>query len=142
LPYKRFVSEVVCGKSIQFLEPGCSYRDTVRGQGRSLVYDDRQREPLAERGAAVAPSTVWRWLSWLGDGLTRTLQAARELLRERAPHHTLHRELWAVSPYKYRSESRGQTLRRALEFTVVAELFPPLFGKAIFPHFATGWCWR
>jgi hypothetical protein len=142
LPYKRFVSEVVCGKSKQFLDPGVSYRDTVHCQGRSLVYDDRQPGPLGERGAALAPSTVWRWLSWLGDGLTQTLQAARQLLRERAPHHTLHRDPWAVSPYKYRSEARGVTLRRALELVVVAELFPRLFGKAIFPDFATGCCWR
>ena len=142
LPHKRFVSEVVRDKSKQFLEPGCSYRDTVRCEGQSLVYDDRQQEPLAERGAALAHSTVWRWLSWLGDGLTTTLQAARQLFRDGAPSHTLHRESWAVSPYKYRSDARGQTLRRALELTVVAKLFPQLFGKAIFPDFATGHGWR
>ena len=136
------MSEVVREKSKQFLEPGCSSRGTVQCEGRSLVYDDRQQEPLAQRGAALAHSTVWRWLSWLGDGLTQTLQAARQLFRDRAPGHTLHRETWGVSPYKYRSEARRQTLGRALEMTVVAELFPHLFGKAIFPDFATGCGWR
>jgi hypothetical protein len=142
LPHKRFVRQVVCAKSKQLLEPGCSYRDTVRHAGQCLVYDDRQPEPLAERGAALAHTTVWRWLSWLGDSLTQTLRSARKLFRDGAPSHTLHRQTWAVSPYKHRSDARGQTLRQALELIVVASLFPRLFGKEIFPDFATGHGWQ
>ena len=42
-----------------------SYRASVCQEGRELVYDDRQDEALAREGAALSPSTVWRWLSWL-----------------------------------------------------------------------------
>jgi hypothetical protein len=42
-----------------------------------------------------------------------------------------------VSPYKHRSDSRRLTLQRALGTVVIAEIFQRLFGKAIFPHFAT-----
>jgi hypothetical protein len=106
------------------------------------VYDDRQDEPLARRAAALAHSTVWRWLSWLGDELEEAWRAVRGLIRSRTSDSALHREGWGVSPYKYRSESRRQTLQRALEGLVMAEVYPRLFGKAIFPHFATGGCRR
>jgi hypothetical protein len=142
LPYKRFVTEVVCDRSGTFLGSDQSYRQTVRRQGRPLVYDDRQDEPLARRAAALAHSTVWRWLSWLGDELEEAWRAVRGLIRSRTSDSALHREGWGVSPYKYRSESRRQTLQRALEGLVMAEVYPRLFGKAIFPHFATGGCRR
>ena len=70
-------------KTKDFLGTDQSYRKTVRSGHRFLVYDDRQDHPLAERGAALAPSSVWRWLSWLG-GLTRTSQKACQLIAEAA----------------------------------------------------------
>lgn len=137
LPYKRFVTEVVSDRSGSFLGTDQSYRQAVRLQGRELVYDDRQDEDLARRGAALAHSTVWRWLSWLGDELQDAFRAVRQLIRERTPGSTLHWEGWGVSPYKYRSEARRLTLQRATEGLVLAEVFRRLFGKAIFPRFAT-----
>lgn len=142
LPYKRFVTAIVRDRSQAFLGSDQSYRDTVRLQGRAVVYDDRQDEVLARRGAALAHSTVWRWLSWLGDGLPETFRKARELIRARAPHSTLHREDWRVSSHKYRSDQRRQTLQRVLQGLVVADVFQKLFGKAIFPNFATAHRWR
>lgn len=142
LPHKRFVTEVVQHRSQTFLGTDQSYRASVRPNGRGLVYDDRQDEALARQGAALSHSTVWRWLSWLGDGLQRTFHEARRLIRARAPRSPLHRQDWSVSPAKYRSEPRRQTLERALQALVVTQVFPKLFGKAIFPNFATGWNWR
>jgi len=63
LPYKRFVTEVLCDRCRAFLGSDQSYRLAVRVQGRESVYDDRQDEALARQGAALAHSTVWRWLS-------------------------------------------------------------------------------
>jgi hypothetical protein len=137
LPYKRFVTEVVCDRSGTFLGSNQSYRATVRQQGREMVYDDRQDEDLARQGAALAHSTVWRWLSWLGDELQDAWRTVRQLIRARTSDSALHREPWSVSPYKYRSEARRLTLQRALEGLVLAEVFLRLFGKAIFPRFAT-----
>ena len=144
LPYKRFVTEVVRDRSQDFLGSDQSYRDTVwvQLQGRPILYDDRQDEALGRQGAALAHSTVWRWLSWLGDGLQKTVREAQKLIHQRNPRSTLHRETWSVSPNKHRSESRRKTLQRALQALVVAEAFQRLFGKAIFPNFAMGqgWC--
>ncbi len=142
LPYKRFVTAMVRDRSQAFLGSEQSYRMAVQVQGRAVVYDDRQKEVLARRGAALAHSTVWRWLSWLGDGLQDTFRKARELIRAGDPRSTLHRDAWCVSPYKYRSDERRQTLQRALQHLVVVDVFGQLFGKAIFPHFATAHGWR
>ena len=137
LPYKRFVTEVVCDRSGSFLGSDQSYRETVRQQGRAMVYDDRQDEDLARQGAALAHSTVWRWLSWLGEQLPEAWHGVRQLIRARTSDSALHREGWHVSRYKYRSEPRRQTLQRAVERWVVAQVFERLFGKAVFPRFAT-----
>ncbi len=58
------------------------------------------------------------------------------------PESVLHRECWGVSPYKYHSEPRRLTLQRAVEGLVLAAVFQRLFGKAIFPRFATVACRR
>ena len=142
LPYKRFVTDVVCDRSKTFLGSNQSYRETVRQQGRAMVYDDRQDEDLARQGAALAHSTVWRWLSWLGDELPDAGRAVRQLIRARTSDSAVHREGWGVSPYKHRSEARRLTLQRAVEGLVLAAVFRRLFGKAIFPNFATCWNWH
>jgi hypothetical protein len=143
LPHKRFVSQVVQEKAREYL--GCetsSYRASCQQQGRALVYDDRQEGPLAKRASALRPSTLWRWLSWLGNGLPKTLGAARQLIREKESRSTLHREAWTVASRRYRSDARRQCLERALELLVVQEVFQRLFGKAIFPNLATAHGWN
>jgi hypothetical protein len=142
LPRKRFVIAVVSDRSQTFLGSDQSYRNSVREQGRELVYDDRQDGALAERGAALSHSTLWRWLSWLGDGLQGTFRKAWRLIYERDPRSTLHRLDWSVSSAKYESDRRRETLQRALQALVVTRVFQDLFGKAIFPNFATAAGWR
>ena len=136
------MSEAVCDRAQAFLGSGQSYRGSVQPEGRALVYDDRQDEALAGRGAALSHSTVWRWLSWLGDGLQGTFRKAWRLIYQREPRSTLHRQNWSVSSAKYRSDQRRQTLQRALQALVVRPIFQELFGKAIFPNFATAAGWR
>jgi hypothetical protein len=142
LPHKRFVSEVVCDRSQVFLGTDQSYRGCVRSAGRELVYDGPPDNPFVRGAAALAPSTVWRWVSWLGDGLQVTFRKAQRLIHRREPRSTLHRQDWSVSPTKYRSDRRRQTLQRAMQGLVIRTIFQDLFGKAIFPNFATaaGWC--
>jgi len=144
LRYKQFVSQTLLDKAKDFLGTEKSYRKTVRLQQRSLVYDDRQDHPLAERGAALAHSSVWRWLSWLG-GLTRTCQKACQRISQKDPHSTLHREVIPIDPRKYRGEEgcpRHRVLQRAGRMLLVEAVFQQRFGKRIFPLFATGCGWR
>jgi hypothetical protein len=117
-----------------------SYRKVVRAEGMPILYDDRQPAETQElRG--LAPSTVWRWLSWL-SGLTSTLREACALVRQKAPHALLHREPWALPATKYRSDQRREALGRAMQLLAVGHLFAGLFGREIFPGLATVQGWR
>jgi hypothetical protein len=133
LPFKRFVSSVVRDRAEGFLGSDESYRAAVKLRGCPIVYDDRQPEALGQQAAALAHTTLWRWLSWWGDGLSQAIRRAREWIHQRNPASGLHRESWNVSPYKYRSEARRETLQRALEALVVTRMYQALFGKAMFP---------
>ena len=122
-------------KAGEYLGTEHSYRKTVEDQGMPIMYDDRK--PTKERQpVGLAPSTVWRWLSWLG-GMPGTLRAAWDLIRQKEPNSTLHRQPWAVSPAKYRSEQRRETLVTAMQVLAVDRVCEGIFGKGIFPRYAT-----
>ena len=141
LPAKRYQKQAILEWAKQYLGSRLSYRATVKHQGVPILYDDREDKKMATRGSpGLAPSSVWRWLTWLGR-LDKTLRAAWQLIREREPDSTLHREPWAVPVGKYRSEPRQGTLQLAMQCLVVDSLFRRLFGKEIFPDFATAQGW-
>jgi hypothetical protein len=141
LRHKQFVSPTLLERAQDFLGTEKSYRKAVQHQQKSLVYDDRQENPLAHRGAALAHSTLWHWLSWLGR-LTRTLQSASQLISQKFPSHTLHLEKIPIDPRKYRSDARCETLEQAGRLLLVEAVFQERMKKRIFPQFATGCGWR
>ena len=106
-----------------------------------IMYDDRQENSMAQRGAALAHSTLWHWLSWLGE-LTRTAQSAMQLISQKDPGHRLQHAPIMIDPRKYRSEARGQTLAQAAWLLLVEAVFEQRMKKRIFPTFATGCGWR
>jgi hypothetical protein len=140
LRHKQFVSPTLLERARDFLGSGKSYRKAVHRQQKWLVYDDRQENPLAHRGAALAHSTLWHWLSWLGR-LTRTLQSATQLISQQSPGHGLHRPMIHIDPRKYRSEAREKTLEQAWRLLLVEAVFEERMKKRIFPRFATGCGW-
>jgi hypothetical protein len=139
LPRKRFVQQPVLAKAGEYLGTDHTYRQTVMHKGMSIVYDDRAAKGKW-RPVGLSPSTVWRWLSWLG-GMPNTLRAVMGLIREKDPNATLHRELWVVPSGKYRSQRRRDTLQRAMQLLVADRLCAKLFGKGIFPRYgiSRGW---
>jgi len=138
LPHKRYVLQTIDQKCGVFLGEPIGYRQAVEAQGRPTVYDQPPRG--GESSAALAASTLWRWLSWLG-GLEKTSREAFRVIREANPCASLHREAWAIGPKKYRSESRKRSLEKALELLVTEKTFRRQFDRSIFPHFATGCRW-
>ena len=135
LPQKRFVQRPVLEKAGEYLGTEQSYRKTVQDQGMPIMYDNRK--PTKERlPEGLAPSTVWRWLSWLG-GMPGRLRAAWDLIRQKEPGSTLHRQPWAVSAAKYRSEQRRETLVAAMQVLTVDRVCARIFGQGIFPRYAT-----
>jgi len=81
-------------------------------------------------------TTIWRWLGWLG-GLRQALRTALELMRQKDPRSTLHRQVCAVPAHKYRTPARRTLLEHALRLLRVAALFRRLFAREFFPYFAT-----
>jgi hypothetical protein len=140
LPRKRFVKQPVQEKAGEYLGTDHSYRKTVKHEGMPVMYDDRTSAGL-EKASGLAPSTVWRWLSWLGE-MTGTLRAAWGLIREKEPNSMLHREPWALPLWKYRSPTRQHTLQQAMQLLAADRVCESLFGEGIFPRYATAQGWR
>lgn len=141
--HKRYAKQVVLEQSEVYLGATSPYAEALKSDGRPLQYDlfeggtiVRGKDPLP----ALAPSTLWRWLSWLG-AMPRTLRAAWKLIRERDPEGTLHREVWALLPRNCRSEQRRVVLQRAMQLIVANRLLARLFGQEMFPHFAIAHGW-
>jgi hypothetical protein len=124
----------VLEKAGEYLGTEQSYCKTVEDKGMPIMYDDRE-SARQRRPVGLAPSTVWRWLSWLG-GMPGTLRAAWDLIRQKEPNSTLHRQPWAVSPAKYRSEKRREALVEAMQVLAVDRVCQGIFGKGIFPRYA------
>lgn len=141
MPRKRFTKQPLLEKGGEYLGTDHSYRETVVDQreGLPIMYDDRTPAGL-ERAAGLAPSTVWRWLSWLG-GMPGTLRATWDLIRQKEPAATLHRQTWAVSPRKYHSRKRRDVLLQAMQLLAVDRVCGGLFGEGIFPRYATSQGW-
>jgi hypothetical protein len=139
LPRKRFTQQPVLEKGGEYLGTEQSYAQTVQHQGMPIMYDDRTPTGL-EKASGLAPSTVWRWLSWLG-GMPGTLRAAWDLIRQKEPNATLHRQAWVVSPRKYRSEQRRDTLVRAMQLLAADRVCEKILGKGIFPSYAISQGW-
>jgi hypothetical protein len=134
LPRKRFTQQPVLEKAGESLGTDHSYAQTVNHQGMPIMYDDRNADGR-KVPQGLAPSTVWRWLSWLG-GMSGTLRAAWDLIRQKEPNSTLHRQPWAVSPAKYRSPQRRETLVAAMQMLAVDRICSRIFGQGIFPRYA------
>ena len=128
-------------KAGEYLGTDQSYAKTVvdKREGLPIMYDDRTPAGL-EKASGLAPSTVWRWLSWLGR-MPATLRATWDLIRQKEPDATLHRQAWEVSPRKYRSEKRRDTLMQALQLLAVDRVCAELFGQGVFPRYATSQGW-
>jgi hypothetical protein len=135
LPRKRFVQPPISAKASDYLGTEHSYRQSVKEEGMPIMYDDRK--PAQQRlPVGLAPSTVWRWLSWLG-AMPSTLRAAWDLIRQKEPNSTLHRQPWVVSAAKYRSEKRRETLVAAMQVLAADRICARIFGRGIFPRYAT-----
>lgn len=144
VPHKRYARLPVREKAKEYLGTGASYRKVVQHQGMPILYDDRQGNGISarkDRAPGLAPSTVWRWMSWLGS-LENILRQAWRLIRQKAPNSELHREPWPLPAEKHASDGRQQTLQRAMQCLVIEPLFRELFAQEIFPNFATAHGWR
>jgi hypothetical protein len=100
LPHKRYVRQDVFALSGRYLsDDAVSYSKAVRVNGMPVCYDDPD-------GHILWPSTVHRWIGFLGD-LKHTLRQAWQLIRAKSPTCDAFRRIVSIPCWKYRSAASG-----------------------------------
>lgn len=117
IPRRRYVRQDVEEYPRRYVEDEArTYEEAASEDGRRIVHDadgalpvrmappipGMKEEPLP---SSLAPSTVWRWVGWLGRQ-EEVLQEARDLIGKRDPSADFHRTVIVVRPAKYRSPER------------------------------------
>jgi transposase-like protein len=142
LPHKRYVCQVVCGLSERYVaDDELSYRAGVQIHGRAVYYDADAGAPQVLDDRVLWPSTLHRWIGWLGR-LRETLRTALQLIRAQSATCDVFRHLVALPARKYRSERRKGTLQACGRLLRADGAYRQLFQTSIFPYLATACGWR
>jgi hypothetical protein len=137
LPYKRYACPTLLELAAAYVDNDHqSYRQTVRypGSKRVIGYQTPPGAPFDER--ALNHATVWRMLTWLGCQLEAFRQGLG-LIMQHDPGSRCHRFLGAVAPHKFRSRTRGKSLRQSRRLLHLINQWQKLFPEPFFPRFAT-----
>lgn len=138
LPYKRHVKETAVDLSRKYVfdesvRGRVTYKEAVKVRSLPIGYVDERGLPIEyvdEEGDTqyryVAPSTVWRWIGFLGSG--NWLEKMLSLIKEKYPQTGIFRAVKLVPAYKYRSEERKRILERCMKFLEADTEFKRLFG--------------
>jgi hypothetical protein len=133
LPYRRYIIREILKRSHDaYLEtPDATYEDASKSRGMATLHEG----PEGESGRRLSPSTVWRWLGFLG-GLKETLRHSLQMIRGRDSESDLHRQTLFVPERKYRSQERRRTLQTAWRLCLADGAFRKYWGISIFHDFA------
>ena len=135
LRHKRYVRQDVFRLSDAYLSnDAASYANTVRVDGMTICYEE------ADGGRILWPSTVHRWIGFLG-GLQRTLGQVWQLIRAKSPTGDAFRRITPLPRSKYRSEHRKGLLQRCARLLSGDAECRDLFGAKIFTYLATACGW-
>ena len=133
LPYKRYTFPIIRTFNQAYVEdPVASYRGLVAACPLAYEVPDSNREPMMEH------STIHRWISTMGS-YSRLVQTATDLVIQADPATRLYRDLAGlkISPGKYRSLSRKQTLLTCFHLVFLMPFYQTIFQTGIFPRLAT-----
>jgi len=136
LPYKRFTLPTIQSFSLSYVQdPSTSYRKLVAAC--PLVYETSPDSDF-NRESTMEHSTIHRWISTMGS-YSYLVQTATDLVIQADPATSLHRDLAGlkVSPGKYRSSSRKQSLLSCFHLVFLMPLYRDIFQTGIFPKLAT-----
>lgn len=117
IPHKRYVRLDIEERSQKYVEDKArTYADAVSEGGRRIIHTADGVLPVRmaparpgmkddELTSGLAPTTVWRWVGWLGQQ-EDMLREARDLIGKRDPSADFHRTIIVVRPAKFRSPER------------------------------------
>jgi hypothetical protein len=133
LPYKRFTLPTIQSFSLSYVQdPSASYRKLVAACPLAYEVSDSNLEPMMEH------STIHRWISTMGS-YSHLVQTATDLIIQADPTTRLYRDLAGlnISPGKYKSPSRKQTLLTCFQLVFLMPIYRAIFQTGIFPKLAT-----
>lgn len=129
VPHKRYVAEVIRERSKCYLSGEAeTYVAAAKKEGWSLLHEEEGKD-----GRALSPSTVWRWVGFLG-GMKETLRQGLKVIREKAPKAQVHRPVLPLDDGEM--SARDRLVARARYLLLVGEMFKTLFDREFFPDFA------
>jgi hypothetical protein len=131
IPHKHYTRQTIVFFSRAYVESDhATYKKAL------LVDQEVPGYPDGER--TLAGSTVARWISSLSC-LVDTSRQALHLVLQKNPLSPIARQLagLSVSPRKYRSIERKNTLMACRRLLMTEDIFQDLFGRSIFTNFAT-----
>lgn len=152
-PHKRYVLPVILDWSRAYVETDeQSYRRGVQDRGKPVFHEqpeheqiraDSSEEDKAKEGtAALAHTTLYRWISTLG-AWRHTLRRACSLIKQKHPATGLFRDVagFRVAEGKFRSQARQRVLHACRSLCVTEGTYAAVFGVSIFPNLATPCHW-
>jgi len=144
LPYKRHVKPTILPLAEEYLEgPGATYQGVVGLMGypapepkprKSLSREEQEAQDQTVY-SGLAPSTLWHWVTSLGE-MEKTCRSARERIRRKDPSVGVDVEVAGVAARKYKSERRRRLLERAQSLLRTSREHERLFGIDLLPKFA------
>ena len=130
LPYKRYAVIQLIEFAKEYLgSDSLTLRPVTSSHGKAVGYESEEH--------ALSHTTLWRFLTWLG-AMTISLSTGVDLFQKAFPESNIHRFTGSISPSKFRSESRAESLRNADRLLNLISRWDTAFPKErFFPRFAT-----
>jgi len=134
LPHKRYVLPDLVDASQRFLlDDAATHESSTKIDGQPVFHDTT--------GVSRAPSTVHRWIGFLGS-LVTLLGNATELAMEANPAFSPLAEMLHFSTRRYRTDDRREVLERAHRLLRVRSSLLQTIKREIFPTIATAEVWQ
>jgi len=132
LPFKRYALPFIQTRCASYVEDEArTYDEGVKEGGEQISHEDM------DKGAKLWPSTLWRWVTTLGN-FPAAVREALALIKQKAPSTGLFRALGEarINESKFRSVERKLVLHRCRELMLADRVYRDLFGTPIFPELA------
>ena len=131
IPGKHYTQQTITGFSSRYLDA-----DTMTYQKAVMV--DGSVPGYAQKDATLAPSTIHRWITTLGQ-FNKTCRSALTLLLQENPALSICRDLarLIVPRRKYKTNHRKKQLIGCRQVVIIEDFFQATFKISIFTKLAT-----
>ena len=131
IPRKHYTQQAITGFSSRYLDS-----DTMTYQKAVMI--DSSVPGYPQKDATLAPSTIHRWITTLGQ-FNKTCRTALTLLLQENPALSICRDLaqLIVPQRKYKTDQRKKQLIGCRQLVIIEDFFQSTFKRSIFTKLAT-----